>query len=296
MKLKRLRRQIKSIGEKIENLIPYQLEKMNKDYFLGVHQKELERLHRQHLAWQPEMQDLIHTANLPNCQTILDLGCGPGFTTFELANNCPNSEITALDKAALYQKYLHFQIQKNKAKNVKPLHADILELSQQEGLYEAAFCRWFLAFLIADLPAVLKNVYEKLKPGGVFAMMEYLTLDSFTCSPPNKSFDAYVKAWNHFYWNNGGDATIGTYLPKLLEEAGFEVEIQKCVGGMSPAGHRWWNWWRDAFDNFAPTFVEQSLMTANDFEVLKNYWEEQTDSGKGFIYSAIILQIVARKK
>ena len=80
------------------------------DYFLGVHQKEVERLDRQHTAWQPETQQLIQQANLPNCKSILDLGCGPGFTTFEIAKHCPTAQITALDKATLYQKYLQHQI------------------------------------------------------------------------------------------------------------------------------------------------------------------------------------------
>lgn len=268
---------------------------MTEDYFLGVHQRELERLDRQHLAWQPEMQNLIKTAHLADCKTILDLGCGPGFTTFELAKNCPNSQITALDKATLYQEYLRFQINTHQTKNIQPLHADILDLTNQKGLYKAAFCRWFLAFLIADLPTVLSNIYQKLQPGGVFAIMEYLTLDSFTCSPPNKSFDAYTKAWNNFYLNHGGDAKIGTYLPTLLKKVGFTIEAQECVGGISPVKHRWWNWWRDAFDNFAPTFVEQNLMTKTDFDALNTYWKTQETTETGFIYSAVIVQIVARK-
>ena len=268
---------------------------MNEDYFLGVHQKEIARLDRQHTAWQLETQGLIESAKLADCNSILDLGCGPGFTTFELAKNCPTATITALDKAALYQDYLRFQIQKSKTKNIELLQANILDLPQQKGLYEGAFCRWFLAFLIADLPAVLEAIYKKIKPGGVFAMMEYLTLDSFTCVPANKSFDAHTKAWNQFYLNNGGDAKIGTYLPSLLEETGFTIESQTCVGGMSPVKHRWWNWWRDAFDNFAPTFVEQGLMTQVDFDALEEYWQKQASTNTGFIYSAVIVQIVARK-
>ena len=66
--------------------------------------------------------------------------------------------------------------------------------------------------------------------------------------------------------------SIGTYLPTLLQEAGFTIESQKCVGGLSPAGHRWWNWWRDAFDNFAPMFVEQGLMTQMEFDGMESYW------------------------
>ncbi len=269
---------------------------MSENYFIGVHKQEIERLDRQHIAWQPETQHLIESAKLADCKNILDLGCGPGFTTFELANSCPKAHITALDKAILYQEYLRFQIQQNKTKNIELLQADILELSKLEGLYEGAFCRWFLAFLIADLPSVLETIYRKLQPGGVFAVMEYLTIDSITCSPPNKSFDAHTKAWKQFYLNHGGDAKIGTYLSKSLEEAGFIIESQTCVGGMAPVQHRWWNWWRDAFNDFAPTFVEQGLMTQTDFDALKTYWEEQEMKENGFIYSAVILQIVARKK
>ena len=268
---------------------------MSEDYFIGVHQQEIERLDRQHLAWQPETQALIQSAKLADCKNILDLGCGPGFTTFELANTCPKTHITALDKANLYQDYLRFQIQKRKTQNIALLHADILDLPKQEGLYEAAFCRWFLAFLIADLPAVLEAIYKKLQPGGVFVAMEYLTLDSFTCAPANESFDAHTKAWNQFYLNNGGDAKIGTYLTTFLEQAGFTIESQTCVGGMAPVQHRWWNWWRDAFNDFAPTFVEQGLMTPTDFEALQAYWAEQEKTKNGFIYSAVITQIVARK-
>ena len=265
------------------------------DYFLGVHQKELERLDRQHQAWQPETQQLIKKANLPNCKTILDLGCGPGFTTFEIAKNCPNAQITALDKASLYQAYLKHQVTQTQASNIQPLHADLLDLREQDVLFDGAFCRWVLAFLIEDLPTILSTIYQKLTPGGVFAAMEYLTLDSFTCSPPNKDFDANTQAWKNFYLTNGGDANIGTYLPQLLVEAGFEIEAHDCVGGFAPVGHRWWHWWRDAHHDFAPIFVEQGLMTEQAHQAATAYFAQQGSNKNGFIYSAIISQVIARK-
>ncbi len=266
-----------------------------KDYFLGVHQQELERLDRQHQAWQPETQQLIKDAQLANCDSILDLGCGPGFTSFELTKQCPQSQITALDKAALYQQYLQYQIQQQQVSTITPLHADILDLPNKEQLFQGAFCRWVLAFLISGLPAVLKEIYNKLEPGGTFAAMEYLTLDSFTCSPPSDHFTAYTQAWKAFYLNHGGDANIGTYLPDLMREAGFTITSQKSVGGLSPVGHRYWNWWRDAFDNFAPTFLEQGLMTQAEFDGMTAYWKAQETAGEGFIYSAVILQVVGQK-
>lgn len=265
------------------------------DYFLGVHQKELTRLDRQHTAWQPETQQLIQRANLPNCKTILDLGCGPGFTTFEIAKHCPNSQITALDKAALYQDYLNYQIKKQQTTNISPLHADLLNLGKEARQFDGAFCRWVLAFLIKDLKEILTAIYERLSPGGVFAAMEYLTLGNTLSSPPNDGFLANTRAWHNFYLTNGGDAQIGTYLPNLLEEVGFTLAHQTCVGGFTPVGDRLWHWWREAHEDFAPVFVEQGLMTQAEYVAANTFFKEQESNEKGFIYSPIILQIVARK-
>ena len=268
---------------------------LHEDYFLGVHQRELERLDRQHTAWHPSTQQLIEKAGLPNCRTILDLGCGPGFTTLEIAKHCPQSTITALDKATLYQQFLEHQIEKLTIPNVRPLYADVLHLTQQPGQFDGAFCRWFLAFLIPNLEEVLAAVYEKLAPGGVFAAMEYLTLGNVVSSPPNKDFDANTRAWNNFYLTNDGDASIGTYLTGMLEEIGFTITYQDCVGGFAEVGHRWWHWWRDAHLNFAPVFVEQGLMTQSELEGATAFFAEQENNPTGFIYTPIILRVVARK-
>lgn len=265
------------------------------DYFLGVHQKELIRLEQQHTAWQPETKALIHRANLPKCKTILDFGCGPGFTTFEIAEHCPNTQITALDKATLFQDYLKHQIEQKQASNIIPLYEDVLNLLNHSDKYDGAFCRWVLAFLIDDLKKILSAIYEKLNPGGVFATMEYLTLGNTLSSPPNDGFLANTRGWHNFYLTNGGDAQIGTYLPQILQEVGFIIEHQICVGGFAPVGHRWWHWWRAAHEDFAPIFVEQNLMTQAEYEEANAFFKAQEMNKDGFIYSPIILQVVAKK-
>lgn len=268
---------------------------MPKDYFLGVHQKELERLERQHEAWRPETIQHFKDAGFEDCKSILDIGSGPGFTSFEIAKQCPQATVTALDKADLYQEYLQDRVANQKQSRVIPLHADLIDLPQSAERYDGAFCRWVLAFLIPDLKQVLKTIYDTLEPGGVFAPMEYLSLDTFTCSPPSKHFDAYRKAWTDFYLVNGGDANIGTYLPLMLEEAGFTIKSIKSVGGHSPYGHRLYTWWRDAFDNFAPTFVKDGLMEQHDFDELQKYWTAQENNPHAYVYTTIISQIVAQK-
>lgn len=268
---------------------------MSKDYFLGVSEAELKRLERQHLAWQPETQALIQNAGLPNSKKILDLGCGPGFTSVEISKACPSSKVFALDKSDLYHSYLANKIKVEKLDHIIPIQRDILSPSELHDHYDGAFCRWFLAFLVSDLQQVLSNIYQQLKPGASFALMEYLTLESFTSSPPAASFDAYKKAWIDFYTKHGGDSNIATYLPTALEEVGFTIESITNVGGHSPVNHRWWNWWQDAFDHFAPRFVEEGLMTQEEFDQQNIYWQKAEANKNSFLYSAIISQIVATK-
>ena len=38
------------------------------------------------------------------------------------------------------------------------------------------------------MDVALENIRQSLRPGGVFAAMEYLTLRSVTCSPPSEAF------------------------------------------------------------------------------------------------------------
>lgn len=268
---------------------------MSEDYFLGVSQDELERLRRQHTAWQPETIELIKRAELHKAAQILDLGCGPGFTSIELSQTCPNSTIYALDKSDLYHNHLKEKTRSEKWDNIIPIQKDIISFTDSETLYDGAFCRWFLAFLIQDLKKVLTNIYAKLKPGASFALMEYLTLESFTPSPPSTSLDAYKRAWINFYTAHGGDSNIGSYLPSALEEVGFTVKSKQCVGGQSATDHRWYKWWRDAFDHFSPRFVEEELMSESDRIDLDQYFRAQENNKNSFLYTAVILQIVAVK-
>ena len=147
---------------------------MSTDYFIGVNDAEVDRLCTQHEAWRPETDLLWHQAGFASCRSILDLGCGPGFTSMDLARVVgPSGEICAVDKAERFLRSLAERARALGVTNIRTLNADLARRQSISGPFDGVFGRWFLAFLRDDLDVALENIRQSLRPGGVFAAMEY---------------------------------------------------------------------------------------------------------------------------
>lgn len=269
---------------------------MRDDYFIGVHARELERLRDQHAAWEPETRAVWAAAGFGAGQHLADLGSGPGFSALDLARLVgPSGRVTALDKASSFLQFLRDEARTRGLANIDTLEADLTKLDVIEGRLDGAFCRFFLAFLIDELDRALACIHRSLKPGGMFAAMEYLTVSSTTCSPPIPGFDAHTQAWIEYYRRNGGDTSVGTYLPAMLVKAGFSIVSIDCAGGIGRPGERWWDWWGRLIEDFGDKLAADGLMTPVELQDLKNGWTAASRQPHAFMHTPLLLQIVARK-
>jgi len=142
---------------------------------------------------------------IPKGGRVLDLGCGAGLISVELDRA---ARVIGLDRSAV-----QLSLARTNAPRVLLVRADIAEVAFAEGSFDVVVAFWTLIHVQRDLhPAVLSNVHDWLRPGGMFAG----TLGtSDSAEDVEEDFFGAPMSWSHF------DAETNR---RLLREAGFDVE------------------------------------------------------------------------
>ena len=109
-------------------------------------------------------------ANLKGEHTALEIGAGSGQYTGVLIET--GASILATDISESSLKLLKLRISEIFSKDIDTRAVDMEELSSLDGLFDMIVCAGSLSYGRNDL--VLKNVYQKLKPGGYFICVDSL--------------------------------------------------------------------------------------------------------------------------
>ncbi len=230
-------------------------------------------------------------SNLNPGQSVLELGCGPGFTTEDLSTYLHHkSHITAVDISDNFLSYL-------KSKNISQVttHKSFIEsLSLSKKDFDFAFCRWLMIF-IPDIEAAIAKIAEHLKLGATFAIQEYISYDSFSIAPDaaimKKVVDAIFKSW----MDQGGFPNQGRRLPMALEKNGFSVlEIEPIARTCRPH-EPLWQWPETFFQSFIPRLVQTRYLTRADENEFFKTWEALKTTQGAFCITPTVVNIIAKK-
>jgi ubiquinone/menaquinone biosynthesis C-methylase UbiE len=121
--------------------------------------------------WRRQIARLLDHVPTPP-QRILDLGCGPGVSSFELAERS-GAEVLGLD-------FSERMIQRAQQRHVKEFahlerlsfaHGDAADLDLPDQSVDLVTGHSFL-YLVHDRPAVLGEIRRVLRPGGSLVLME----------------------------------------------------------------------------------------------------------------------------
>jgi SAM-dependent methyltransferase len=155
---------------------------------------------------------------------ILDIGCTVGHNALPLAQAFPDTEVIAVDTAAPVLRYGHARAQSLGVKNIHFMQMNAEDLSRfAPGSFDWVQTTMYLHETSGKaLPAILKQVYTVLAPGGLM-----LHLEQPQYKPDMPLFEQAMRDWDAFnnnepFWSSMHEVDMH----KALGDAGFtEAEL-----------------------------------------------------------------------
>ena len=268
-----------------------------REYVLGTGDDELQRLGLQHRLWSDAAHAAWKRAALAPGQRVLDVGAGPGYAAFDLAQIVQaHGRVLALDESRAFVEHARAQAA---ARGLTQLRAEVADVQELEGAlgdergFDLAYARWVLCF-VARPESVVAGVARALAPGGRFVVHDYFNYEAMTCAPRRESYTRVVAATARSWRARGGDPDVVGRLPRILREHGFVVEHLGQHQRLARPGESMWHWVGSWWRNFVPKLVALGEITAadgrrffEDFDAMR----AETD----FTVLPSVYEVVARK-
>lgn len=239
-----------------------------RDYLLGTGDEELRRLQAQHDTWHSETTALWERADFSIGQAILDLGCGPGFTSLELAERVgATGRVVAVDGSPKFADFLRQRAALAGLRQVEVAVADVRTLGLPPASMDAAFARWLLCF-IEEPQEVLARVVRVLKTGGRLVVVDYCAYGAYVARVEHPHLRRVLRAVQESF---GERLDIGGKLPQLMARCGLEAVEVVPIGGIARPGNRIWCWIEQFLRVYLPELVACGILREEECAA---HWEE----------------------
>jgi ubiquinone/menaquinone biosynthesis C-methylase UbiE len=216
---------------------------------------------------------------------VLDIGCGTGPVSRELAGRLPDGQIVGIDPSPVF------------IETARKLVAGMSNLSFIEGdcRYLPCAAESFDVVIfhttLSHVPrpkAALEEAFRVIRPGGVLAVFDgnytTTTLANGDFDPLQACADAAMSALVHDRW-------LIQRLPNLVRDAGFEVMKQRSLGIVETCEP---DYMLTIADRGADVLAAEGRISAELAQALKNEARRRVDSGC-FFGSIAYGSLIARK-
>ena len=270
------------------------------EYVLGTGDAESSRLGLQHRLWSAAAHSLWERAAIRPGQTVLDVGCGPGHATIDLAEIVGHTgRVIAVDESPLFLKHLNDRVVGQHLRNVDRILGDAQQLDAllptQAATIDLAYCRWVLCF-VPDPEALVRGVARLLKPGGRFAIQDYFNYESMSLAPRREPFSRVIRAVGKSFRDRGGDPDIVARLPALCRKHGLEVTHLAVNQRLARPGSSIWAWPETFFATYVPRLVEMNYITTEDRKAFEAAWSEASDDPDSFMQLPPVFDVLAVRR
>jgi ubiquinone/menaquinone biosynthesis C-methylase UbiE len=266
-----------------------------KSYVIGTQDAEIERLGVQHRVWRASVLDFWNLGGVTEGQTVMDVGAGPGYAALDLAGIVGrHGRVIAVERSARFLRTLREKAQAQGLANIEAIEADLMDYDWPDAFADRIWCRWVLAF-VNDPAKAVRGMAQALKPGGKLLILEYYDYASWRLAPHSPEFESYVAKIIARWRASGGEPDIGLALPRLLPEAGLEIESVRPVVFAARPDDFAWEWPAGFAHDYIPAMVASGDIDAPEGERIRGILERYRTDPNALTITPGLLQIVARK-
>lgn len=268
----------------------------DRDYVLGTHDAEVERLGFQHEIWRDECLHAWSAARIGTGARVIDVGAGPGFASLDLARLVGESgEVLAVERSGRFLEMLAREARRRGLAHIRCAEADLMHEAIPATGFDAAWCRWVACF-VPDPALLVRRIADALAPGGRAIFHEYHEYSTYRILPPRPAIGEFVAAVYESWRAGGGEPDIARVLPRMLVDAGLRIESVRPLARAARPGERLWQWPAGFARINARRLVEIGARDeAWERRVVSAVDEAERDEASVFV-TPTVLEIVAVKR
>ena len=265
---------------------------MESGRYLHGHHESVLRSHRWRTA---ENSAGYLLPRLRSGMTLLDVGCGPGTITAELAEIVSPGIVTALETSEEVLALAREEMKHRGISNVELVVGDVHDLTFDDASYDVVHAHQVLQH-VADPVRALAEMRRVTRKGGVVGVRDS-DYGGFVWAPQLPELDEWRGLYKRLARAAGGEPDAGRWLYALAHKAGFtDVKASSSTWCFATADDRaWWGGlWADRVTGSA--FAEQAVsvggVAREDLERLADGWRRWADSPDGW-FSVLHGEILA---
>ncbi|QGV77726.1 methyltransferase domain-containing protein [Streptomyces ficellus] len=209
---------------------------------------------------------------------VLDVGCGPGTITADLAGLvAPGGRVTAVDAEAGVLEQARATARERGVENVRFAVADVHALDFPDDSFDVVHAHQVLQH-VGDPVAALREMRRVCRPGGVVAARDG-DYAAFTWYPEVPALDAWLDLYRRVARANGGEPDAGRRLLSWARRAGF-TDVTATAGTWlfaTPEERAWWSGlWADrtTASGYAALAVDGGHATRRELASIAEGWRE----------------------
>jgi 2-polyprenyl-3-methyl-5-hydroxy-6-metoxy-1,4-benzoquinol methylase len=218
--------------------------------------------------------------------SVLDVGCGPGTITVDLAARVAPGRVTAIEMTEDALGLARTEAQTRGQSNIDFVTSDVHALDLPDDTFDIVHAHQVLQH-VADPVQALREMRRVCKPGGIVAARD-ADYAGFTWFPQLPPLDRWMTLYCAAARANGGEPDAGRRLLSWAQHAGLD-DITP-TGGLwcfaTPETRDWWGgMWADRIVESALSrqLVESEMATAAELEGIASAWRDWAAAPDGWL-------------